>query len=76
MMNYVKLHMMAVNYKNGGLLDDPEKVKTLTTREVYYAEPLRERVKFWDFWNYFMFCAASYSGPSHEYRKFIDFINL
>ena len=58
------------------LSDDDIKGKHLTQRERYYAEPLRQKPSFAQFWNYFMFCAASYSGPSHEYRKFVDFINL
>jgi len=57
-------------------LDDPEKIKDLTTREKYFAEPLKNRVHFFDFMHYFLFCGAAYTGMSHEYRWFHEFINL
>ena len=41
MMNFIKFHMMAVDYSNAGKLDDPVLGKDLTTRERYFAEPLR-----------------------------------
>jgi len=72
MINFVKIHMMAVNYDNGFLLD---KENMMTSREKFYAEPLRERVKFADFCDYFFFCAASWTGMPHEYREFNEFIN-
>ena len=75
MMNFIKFHMMAVNYTNAAILDDPVKGKDLTTRERYYAEPLRERVHFIDFMHYFLFVGSSWSGMSHEYRTFDEFIN-
>ena len=76
MINFCKFHMMSVNYENAGILDDESKSKYFTARERKYAEPLRERVQFLDFINYYFFCAASYSGQVHEYRDFIYFINL
>ena len=75
MMNFVKVHMMAVNYVNAAKLDDPVAGKDLTQRERYFAEPLRERVPFMDFVHYFLFCGAAWTGMSHEYRYFDDFIN-
>ena len=76
MINFCKFHMLAVNYENAGNLDDEVKSKYFTPRERQYAEPLKQRVKFFDFMNYFFFCASSFSGQVHEYRDFIDFINL
>ena len=76
MMNFIKLHMMAVNYVNAGKLDDPVSSKDFTPRERYMAEPLRKRVPFADFMHYFLFCGAAWTGMSHEYRLFYDFINM
>lgn len=76
MTNFIKLHMFAVNYDNAGKLDDPEKIKNLTTREKYFAEPLRKRVSFAEWCQYFFFVGSSISGMSHEYRDFNEFINL
>ena len=75
MINFVKIHMIAVNYKDAGLLQNPELCKDMTDREKYYAESLKECVSFFDFWNYMMFCGSSFSGPAVEYRKFDEFIN-
>ena len=33
------------------------------------------RVKLADFFNYMLFCGAAWTGMSHEYRAFDDFIN-
>ena len=41
MMNFIKIHMMTVNYVNAGKLNDPVLSKNLTDRERFYAEPLR-----------------------------------
>ena len=46
MTNFVKIHMFAVNYDNAGMLDDAEKSKHFTSRERYFAEPLRNKVSF------------------------------
>ena len=73
MINFVKVHMMAVNYDNAVKLDSDK--GTMTSRERFYAEPLRQRVKFWDFMNYFFFVASCYSGMVCEYRQFHEFIN-
>ena len=76
MMNFIKFHMMAINYKNAALLDDPIKSeKLLTSRERHHAEYLRERVNFTEFVHYFMFCGAAWTGMSHEYRWWSDFMN-
>lgn len=75
MMNFVKLHMMAVNYDNAAKLDDPVRGKLLTSRERNFAECLRERVHFMDFMHYFMFVGSSWTGMAHEYKFFIEFIN-
>ncbi len=37
MMNFVKIHMFAVNYENAGKLDDPIKSLSLTPREKHFA---------------------------------------
>ncbi len=74
MINFVKIHMMAVNYDNAVHLDSKE--GKLTSRERFYAEPLRDRIRFYDFMNYFFFAAVSWSGMTHEYRQFDEFINL
>ena len=73
--NSAKFHMMAVNYSNAAKLEDPDQSKEMTKRERYYAEPLRKRASLMDFAHYFFFCGASWSGMSHEYRDFDDFIN-
>lgn len=70
MMNFCKFHMLAVNYKNAGLLDDPVGGKHLTSRERKFAEPLRERVRTIDFWHFYLFCGSSWTGPAHEYLHF------
>lgn len=75
MMNFIKFHMMSVNYSNAGLLDDPIKGKDLTTRERYFAEPLRQPIGFIEFFNYYLFCGSSWTGMSHEYRWYKEFIN-
>ena len=76
MMNFIKFHMLAVNYDNAGKMQDPaDKGRDLTERERYFAEPLRERVRFFDFINYFFFCGAAWTGMSHEYRWFDEYIN-
>ena len=75
MMNFIKFHMMAVNYSNAGLLDDPVKGKDLTTRERYFAEPLRQQISLVEFFNYYLFCGSSWTGMSHEYRWYEEFIN-
>ena len=40
------------------------------------AEPLRQPVPFSEFMHYFFFCGSAWTGMSHEYRYFDDFINL
>ena len=75
MMNYVKLHMLAVNYSNAAKLDDPVAGKHFTSRERYFAEPLRRRIHFMEYVHYFFFCGSSWTGMSHEYRYFDEFIN-
>jgi len=75
MMNFVKLHMFAVNYDNASKLDDPVKGKYLTPRERYFAEPLRNQVSFTDWINYFFFVGSSWTGMPHEYRTFDEYIN-
>ena len=75
LMNSCKFHMMAVNYSNAEKLEDPEKSKEMTTRERYYAEPLRKRAGLMDFVHFYFFCGASWTGMCHEYRDFDDFIN-
>ena len=75
MMNLVKIHMMTVNYDNASKLDDPVAIKSLTERERKFAEPLRKRVGFVDFCNYMFFVASSWTGMSHEYLHFDDYIN-
>ena len=30
---------------------------------------------FFNFWHYFLFCGSAWTGMSHEYRTFDDFIN-
>lgn len=75
MMNFIKVHMMAVNYENAGKLDDPAAAKQFTERERKFAEPLRNRVHFFDFCNYMFFVACSWTGMSHEYLHFDDYIN-
>ena len=37
MMNFIKFHMMAVNYSNAAKLDDPVASKDFTSRERYFA---------------------------------------
>jgi len=75
MMNFVKLHMFAVNYDNAGKLDDPIKSKNFTPREIHFAEPLKDKVCFSDWIHYFFFVGASWTGMPHEYRNFDDFIH-
>lgn len=75
MINFIKLHMLAVNYDNAGKLDDPALSKHFTARERHYAENLRKPVPLYDFFQYFLFCASSYSGMVHEYRDFHEYIN-
>jgi hypothetical protein len=49
MVNVVKLHMFAINYRNAGKLDDPVAGKYLSERERYFAEILRGKpVSFYD----------------------------
>ena len=78
MMNFIKLHMMAVNYENAGKLKSKdEKVRlTLTAREVKFAEPFESLISFSDFFHYMFFCASSWTGMSHDYLHFVEFINL
>lgn len=68
--------MFAVNYDNAGKLDDPEKSKLFTSRERYFAEPLRKNVSFAQWMQYFLFCGSSVSGMCHEFRDFDEYINL
>lgn len=75
MMNFVKIHMFAVNYENAGKLDDPSKSINLTPREKLFAEPLRNKVIFIDWINYFFFVGSSWTGMCHEYKDFDDYIN-
>ena len=75
MMNFIKFHMMAVNYSNAAKLDDPVASKDFTSRERYFAEPLRRRMSFMEYVHYFFFCGAAWTGMSHEYRYFDEFIN-
>ena len=75
MMNFVKFHMMAVNYDNAAKLDDKVKGKEMTERERFYAEPLRNRVHFMDFLHYFFFCGSVWTGMPIEYRPFYEYIN-
>jgi len=76
MINFCKFHMLAVNYKNAEKLSDTATAKELSERELFQAESLRQRVKFADFFHYFLFCGAAWTGMSHEYRAFDDFIHL
>ena len=41
MIFFCKFHMMAVNYYNAGKLNDPILSKAMSTRERFYAEPLK-----------------------------------
>lgn len=49
LINFAKMHMLAVNYDNAGKLDDPAYSKYFTVRERHYAETLRKPVPVYDF---------------------------
>ena len=52
-MNFAKVSIIAWNYYDAGRLENPEKVKLMSEREKHYALPLRERLDFFSFINYF-----------------------
>jgi hypothetical protein len=71
MINFVKLHMFAVNFDNGAKLDDPIASKDFTVRERYFAEPFKgDVVSFYEWCQYFFFAGSSWTGLATEYRQF------
>ena len=76
MANFIKLHMFAVNYDNGGKLDDPIASKDFTERERYFAEPLKgEVISLYEWCQYFFFAGSSCFGLATEYREFDEYMN-
>ena len=73
-MHFAKTHIIAFNYYDAGIMDDPVLSKWMTPRERYYAEPHRERLSYGKWINYFYFVGSSLM-PLHEYREFEEFIN-
>ena len=66
--------MLAWNYYDAGIMDDPKLSEHMTDRERYYAEPHREHLSLQKWLNYFYFIGSAIT-PMHEYRDFEEFIN-
>ena len=71
--NFGKHLILAWNYYDAGLLDDPVLSKHMTTRERFYAEPHRKPLSYTKWFIYFFFVGSCIT-PMHEYRDFEDFI--
>lgn len=75
MINFVKLHMFAVNYDNAAKLDDPIAGKDLTKRERYFAQTLKgDIVGLYEWCQYFFFAGSSWTGLITEYRHFDEYM--
>ena len=70
--NFAKHYILAWNYYDGGILDDPVRSKHMTERERFYAEPHRERLSFSKWMHYFFFVGTCLT-PMNEYRDFEEF---
>jgi len=76
MINFQKVMMTLLSYSDAGLLDT-EAEKSLTPFERKHAQHLRQFPSYFDWLNYMVFVGSAVSyGPSTEYSRFDDFINL
>ena len=72
--HFAKTCIIAWNYYDAGIMDDPTLSKWMTTRERYYAEPHKKQLSFSKWINFYYFIGSTIT-PMHEYRDFEEFIN-
>ena len=75
MIDFIRLAQVAANMADADAIRRKDDA-LVTTRERYFAEPLKECPTLLEFCDFFFFCGSQVVGPPVEYRDFVDFINL